>query len=355
MSLNDMGWTPAHEFYFTELARPLWCPCRVARVDRGRALVLTSAGEQPATWRSTLTLMDTTPIDTPATGDWCAASRHAGLVCIEMILPRASCIARGMSRGERAVQVLAANVDVAFLVTGLDGDFSVRRIERYLVLIRSSGVRPVIILNKSDLCADAQARTDAVRRIATGVTVLMLSALGDEVADVLDQELRYGQTAVFLGSSGVGKSTLINRLLGSQSQATAPVRANDDCGRHTTTCRELLVLPGGRSVIDTPGLRAVGLMGDDDGLDAVFSDIATVAADCHFPDCRHEGEHGCAVLQALATGGILQDRLESYLRLRRESESAALREDVYSHRRHERRTAGHHRQQLRECYRLKGR
>jgi ribosome biogenesis GTPase / thiamine phosphate phosphatase len=355
MNLNDLGWSPAQDFHFAELAQPDWCPCRVARVDRGRALILTSNGELAATWRSSLAVIGETAPETPVTGDWCAASLHSGLACIEAILPRTACIARGLSTGRRAMQVLAANVDVAFLVTGLDGDFSLRRIERYLVLARSSGVRPVIVLNKADLCAEVERCAEAVGRIAPGIRVMALTALSDGVADLVTQEFRERQTAIFLGSSGAGKSTLINRLLGHVRQVTAPVRLGDDTGRHTTTSRELVVLPGGRAVIDTPGLRAVGIVGDEEGLDGTFTDIVAAAARCRYADCRHEGEPGCAVLKAVAAGDIEPDRLDSYHRLRREGENAALREDAYARRRQERHAAGHQRRQLRECYRLKGR
>jgi ribosome biogenesis GTPase / thiamine phosphate phosphatase len=356
MSLNDLGWTPALEFYFADLAEPLWTPCRVSRVDRGRALVLTAAGERAATWRSEIPVVDGPQVDTPAVGDWCAASQHTELLRIETILPRASCIARGISSGERAVQVLAANVDVAFLVTGLDGDFSPRRIERYLVLAKSSSVRPVIVLNKADLCDNAELRAEAVRRMVPGVAVLPLTALTADAAGLIRQELGPGQTAVFLGSSGAGKSTLINQLLGEARLPTAPVRADDDCGRHTTTRRELIVLTGGRAVIDTPGLRAVGVTGDDEGLSAVFGDIAELGAKCRFDDCRHEGEPDCAVLGAVSAGTLDPARLDNYLRLRRENDSAALRQDVYAQRQQERRGAmGHHKKRLREAYRLKGR
>jgi ribosome biogenesis GTPase len=316
---------------------------------------MTPAGEQPASWRSPIRMVDGDPVDTPAIGDWCAVSQHEELLRIEAILPRHTCITRALASGRRASQVLAANVDVAFLVTGLDKDFSLRRIERYLALARSSGVRPVVILNKEDLCEQASVRAREAERVAPGVTVISLSAFEHDVAATLRDQLSSGQTAVFLGSSGVGKSTLINRLLGETRQTTAPVSARDDRGCHTTTHRELMAIPNLGAVIDTPGLREVGVIADGESLDLAFEDIAQLAADCRFHDCRHEGEPGCAVKAACASALLDQERLDSYIRLRQESENAALRQDAYAYRDKERRTVGRYRKWLKEVYRLKGR
>ena len=187
---------------------------------------------------------------------------------------------------------MAANVDVAFLVAGLDRDFNVRRLERYLAVAWSSGGSPVVVLNKADVAEDLEGRLVAVAAIAPGVPVVVLSALtGDRLAD-LGRHLQPGPTAVVLGSSGVGKSTLVNALLGEQRQATAAVRGDDSRGRHTTTHRELFVLPGGALLIDTPGIRALEVVGAEEGVEAAFDDIAELAARCRFSDCRHDGEPG---------------------------------------------------------------
>jgi len=355
LNLKTLGWTPAHDFYLSETNRESWLPGRVSRVDRGRALVITPEGENPAVWPSKIPAADDKPVETPVIGDWCLVSPHQGLHRIEMILPRATRIARSVAGGGRAVQVLAANVDVVFIVTGLDLDFNLRRIERYLALSRAGGVRPVIVLNKADLCDDADRHGKEVERIAPGITVRCVSALDPGAADVLRGELGFGKTAVFLGSSGAGKSTLINALLEEPRQATAPVRAGDDRGRHITSRRELFALPGGGAVIDTPGLREVGVLIDEESLKEAFQDIADLAAACRYQDCRHGDEPGGAVREAVRSGDLDGARLASFLKLRAEAENAALRQSAYAHREQERRTIGKYRKWLKEVYRFKGR
>jgi ribosome biogenesis GTPase len=277
VSLEDIGWTPAVAFYFQELGDDSLIPARVSRVDRGRAKVMSEAEEQSATWLPTLEFTHGEAVGTPAIGDWCACSRAGDLLRIEAVFPRGGSVVRGVSSGDRATQVLAANVDVAFIVTGLDGDFSVRRIERYLALARAGGVRPVVVLNKVDVCDAIEERFQEAKSVASGVTVVHLCALDTASSDAVRREIGPRQTAVFLGSSGVGKSTLVNQLLGEQRQATASVRAKDDTGRHTTTRRELIPLVGGGVVIDTPGIREVGVLADPDSLGSVFEEIAELA------------------------------------------------------------------------------
>jgi ribosome biogenesis GTPase len=214
--------------------------------------------------------------------------------------------------------VLAANVDVAFLVAGLDDDFNLRRLERYLAVAWSSGVTPVIVLNKADVALDLEGRLVAVGAIAPGVPIVVLSALtGDHVGD-LAPFLGAGRTTVVLGSSGVGKSTLLNTLLGEHRQATGAVRASDSRGRHTTTHRELFALPGGALLNDTPGIRSLEVAGADVGVETAFDDIAEIAATCRFSDCAHEGEPGCAIAVALADGRVTAERLASHRKLERE-------------------------------------
>ncbi len=265
------------------------------------------------------------PSDFPAVGDWVTVAHGQEQAVITAILPRRSAFVRSAADASRRSagnlideQVLAANVDVAFLVAGLDNDFNVRRLERYLAVAWSSGVRPVIVLNKADVAIDLEGRLIDVASVAPAVPIVVLSALtGDHLAD-LSPYLVAGQTAVVLGSSGVGKSTLVNALLGELRQATAAVRGDDSRGRHTTTHRELFELPGGAMLIDTPGIRALEVAGADEGVETAFDDIADLATTCRFSDCRHEGEPGCAVRAAVDDGRLSQDRLASHRKLERE-------------------------------------
>jgi ribosome biogenesis GTPase len=221
-------------------------------------------------------------------------------------------------------QVLAANVDVAFVVAGLDGDFNLRRIERYLAVTWSGGATPVVVLNKADIAVDLDALRAAAASIAPGTGVIAISArTGDGVADLALSHLGPGRTAVVLGSSGVGKSTLVNALLGRDHLRTTAVREGDSRGRHTTTHRELVRLPGGALLIDTPGIRSLGVAGATDGLDPAFSDIMDIAAGCRFTDCRHEGEPGCDITAALADGRLTHDRLVSHRKLEKEAAHVA--------------------------------
>jgi ribosome biogenesis GTPase len=244
---------------------------------------------------------------------------------------------------------------VVLVVTGLDGDFSLRRIERYLVLARSGGARAAVVLSKADLVEDPEEVVRRASKTAAGMAVLAVSAVTGTGLDALAEEIGPGRTAVLVGSSGAGKSTLINRLLGEERQRTGAVRQHDDRGRHVTARRELLVLPCGGLVIDTPGLREVGMVGDEDAVLSVFPKIAELARGCRFGDCAHRQEPGCAVQEAARTGELDPDRLESFHRLVREQSSAARRASEHERRAHERATYGKYRRQLRDVYRLKGR
>jgi ribosome biogenesis GTPase / thiamine phosphate phosphatase len=224
-------------------------------------------------------------------------------------------------------QVVAANVDVVFVVMALDADYSLRRLERYLLLARESGARPVVLLTKPDLYGDVAARTAAVTAVAGGVPVHVLSPKMNVGLDQVAAYLTPGRTGALLGSSGVGKSTIINRLMGAEVQKTREVREADSKGRHTTSHRELVVLPGGGPVIDTPGMRELQLWNVDEAVRETFEEIEQLAAECHFGDCRHRDEPRCAVKAAVAAGTVPAERLESYLKLQDELAFLARQQD----------------------------
>jgi ribosome biogenesis GTPase / thiamine phosphate phosphatase len=260
--------------------------------------------------------------DWPAVGDWIVADVSNGDSSpgvIHGVLPRRTQFVR-KAAGKRIVQqVIAANVDTAFLVAALDGDFNLRRLERYLAQCWESGACPVIVLNKADKCGDVAQRLAETECIAAGTPVLPLSAQTRQGLGALDAFLSPRQTVVLLGSSGVGKSTLVNLLLGQDARTVRAIREKDSKGRHTTTARELLCLPGGAMVIDTPGLRELQLWDAADGVSRAFADIDELAAECRFRDCRHQNEPGCAVQAALQAGTLDEGRLENRRKLEREA------------------------------------
>ena len=263
-------------------------------------------------------------------GDWVALSQPEGHdhAIIEAILPRSSAFVRqdpGEATGE---QVVAANVDTVFVVQSVDGrGVNLRRLERELVMAWESGARPLVVLAKADLAEDAGDQRDEAISVSAGADVVLTSALTGRGIEELGAYLGPGMTVALLGASGVGKSTLINRLVGEDVQATAEVRAFDRKGRHTTVARELVLLPGGGVVIDTPGMRAIALWDAEDGIEAAFPEIDALAEACKFADCRHQTEPGCAVVEAVESGQVPARRLESYLHLRQELETLAARQD----------------------------
>lgn len=332
MSLEPLGWDDAWSAVFERHADQGRRPARVVAVHKDNAVVRTGEhADRDATVSGRFRFEALAPSDFPAVGDWVALEAErdgAGPTdpaTIGVVLPRRSAFVRSAADASRRTaglladeQVIAANVDIAFLVAGLDGDFNLRRLERYLAVAWSSGVTPVIVLNKADVGQELDARRLAIEGIAPGVPIVVLSALtGDHLGD-LGVYLVPGQTSVVLGSSGVGKSTLVNALLGEARQATAAVREDDSRGRHTTTHRELFALPGGALLVDTPGIRSLEVAGADVGVEAAFDDILALAAGCRFSDCRHDGEPGCAVRAAVDDGSLGVDRLASHRKLERE-------------------------------------
>jgi ribosome biogenesis GTPase len=328
--LSIYGWTLEREAAFATQAQAGLVPGRVLSQDRGLLHAVTAGGMATVTIQGTFRRAAESSADYPAVGDWLAlqaladsGSAGTGAYTLRAILSRSSTFSRGRDdgRGQIEEQVLAANVDTAFLVAALTGDFNVRRLERYLTLAWSSGAQPVIVLNKADLCEDLDARLAEVYAVSGDVPVHAVSARTGDGLAILNRYLTPGATVVLLGSSGAGKSTLTNVLMGADVQLVREVREDDDRGRHTTTGRHLFVLPTGALLIDTPGLRSVGLWADDGALNAAFADIDALAATCRFSDCRHESEPGCAVRTALADGTLAPERLASQRKLERELQS----------------------------------
>ncbi|AKJ06043.1 Putative GTPase [Archangium gephyra] len=274
----------------------------------------------------------------PTIGDWVALLRPSGEgeALLHALLPRRSVLMRREAGSEREGQLLAANLDVVFLVAGLDGNYNPRRIERALTVAWNSGAEPVVVLSKADLHEDVAGRIREVQALSPGVSVLALSAQQGTGLEALRERLPAGKTGVLLGSSGVGKSTLVNRLLEEARLATQPVRPDDDMGRHTTTHRELFVLPHGGLLIDGPGMRELGLWGEEEGLEQTFADLLALAADCRFSDCTHRHEPGCAVRAAVDTGALARERLKSFEKLQREQAYHARQVSTAGQREHKR-------------------
>ena len=294
--------------------------CRIVAQYRDSYRITTSSGDRHAVLAGRLRHQTTHASELPAVGDFVEVRppERDGPVIIEAVRPRKTLLVRRAAGDRPDDQIIAANIDVVVVVVGLDLDFSVRRVERYLAAVWESGATPVVLLNKSDVCSDAEAKLEDLRRVAIGVDVHVVSALMSQGLEGLQPYLQEGLTIGFVGSSGAGKSTLLNRLLGRDAQPTKEVRAHDSRGRHTTTHRELFALPGGGFVIDTPGMREFQLANADEGVGAVFEDIEALAAQCRFGDCAHRGEPGCAVKDAVEGGLLAADRLASYEKLLKE-------------------------------------
>ncbi len=330
-ALRALGYSPRWEALFEPHVAAGLTPARVVRSDRGSALIATSSGVVRAQPAARLLKSARGPADLPAVGDWVAARAPEDLdvPLIEAVLERASAIARGDPGRTSDLQVLAANIDIVFVVHPIADPPNLRRIERELALAWDSGALPVVVLTKADLSADADGARGDVASIAPGVDVLAMDALTGVGVEPLLGYLSDHRTAVLIGPSGAGKSTLINALLGEQRQATREVRVSDGRGRHTTVVRELIPMPGGGVLIDTPGLRALGLTGSETGIAAVFPDIEQAARTCRFRDCTHVDEPGCAVRAAIGAGALPPERLASYHKLVRAAQAAAAKSDAH--------------------------
>ncbi|HEV2248899.1 MAG TPA: ribosome small subunit-dependent GTPase A [Candidatus Limnocylindria bacterium] len=320
--LADLGWDPAWEAVRSTFARDDLAAARVATQHRGGYLLFTASGELPAVVSGRFRHDARAPADFPVVGDWVLQSGGV----IHALLPRRTAFSRKANLGLIEAQVAAANVDVVFVVAALDIEPNPRRIERYVTVAYESGAEPVLLLSKSDLCPDLDAAVAAVRDVVPGTPVHAVSARTGDGLAVLDTYCRPGRTTVFLGPSGVGKTTLLNVLTGTE-RATAAVR-DDGRGRHTTTQRELVLVAGRGIVIDTPGMRELQLWDAEAGLAAVFADIEALARACRFADCAHAAEPGCAIQAALGTGRLDGERFAGYRKLEREEAFVAKKRDA---------------------------
>lgn len=325
--LRAWGWTPWFEKAVPESSEPV-VPARVVSQHRGEYRLITAAGEAVGVAPGRMLYRAKGRRELPAVGDWVMVRPELdGPATIVDILPRRTEFVRRKAGTESKEQVVAANVDIAFLMTSLNLDLNVRRLERYLVATRDSGAEAVILLTKADLVDDPSVALSEVREVASGAPVHVVSNVSGEGVEVVRAYLEPARTIVLMGSSGVGKSTLVNRLAGKELLPTQEVRDADDKGRHTTTHREIYRLPDGALLLDTPGMRELGLWDAEEGLQETFDDVEEMLGSCRFRDCGHVNEPGCAVQAALAAGTLLAERWESYQRLGKELAFEARRAD----------------------------
>jgi len=316
MDLQTLGWDAARQAELDRLGLDGLRPARVAAASRGRYRLLAEEDLGWATCRGRMA-------EVPGVGDWVLYSE-----VIERLLERRSVFERKAAGKAAASQVIAANLDRVFVVTTVGRDFNPRRLERYLAVIWTSGAEPVVVVNKADQPHDSAILLEELETAAIGVTSILTSALDGTGMEQLVELCPPGKTVALVGSSGVGKSTLVNRLLGQNRQSIAPIREYDEKGRHTTSAQELILMPQGAVLIDTPGMRELGLWNAEEGIEVTFTDILEKGTECRYRDCTHQSEPGCAVLAAVESGEIKPERLESFHRLQREIEHTRRRADA---------------------------
>jgi ribosome biogenesis GTPase / thiamine phosphate phosphatase len=329
--LKELGWDDRWAAVFAPFAADGLVPARVAIEFNHIFRLYAETGELQAQHSGRLLHEAESKEQLSAVGDWIAARPSAGeaTATIEAVLPRRSRFSRKVAGELTEEQVVAANIDTVFIVMGLDGDYNPRRLERYLLLAYESGATPVVILNKSDVADHLSEDLDEIRGLAGEIPVHAISAKTRRGIDVVEGYLGPGRTGALLGSSGVGKSTLVNALIGEELLKTRDVRASDSRGRHTTRHRQLIVLPEHRGLlVDTPGMRELQLWTQNEGSRETFDDILEVAQGCHFTDCRHLDEPRCAVKQAIEDGTLAADRLEGFFKLQEEMQSLETRKNV---------------------------
>jgi ribosome biogenesis GTPase len=345
--LSNLGWSAFFEDQLNADDRE-WTPARVVWEGRGEYLVSSGTDEWRAQLTGRLRHRTASRAALPTVGDWVLASGPR----IHKLLERRSAFSRKAAGRATGEQVVAANIDIALLVTSLNRDFKIRRLERYLALTWESGATPIIVLHKADACADADLRQYASASSETGVRVVVSSVVNGVGMQELSEIVRHGGTTALLGSSGVGKSSIINALLGESRQSVREIRSSDHRGRHSTTSRQLMRLPDGGLVIDTPGMRELTIWDAEDGLEHAFGDVEELAQGCRFRDCAHEREPGCAVTRAIQDGSLDASRLESYRRLQREERFHRSRADAHAERNRLGRQLS---KAIRQIYKMKGR
>jgi len=322
MKLNDLGFDPWFEAHAAEILQEDHGIARVSAVDRGSYLIKNELREVPAELSGKLSYLIESPVDLPCVGDWVAAQYYNDdtAAIVHRVFPRKTFLRRKTAGENVDIQMIAANIDTAFIVQSCHVDFNPRRLDRYLVMAADGHVEPVVILTKTDLITrDELDQKLAVISSAAKTRVIALSNITGIGFEAFQQTLLSGRTYCLLGSSGVGKTTLINRLIGRESFATKAVSGTGE-GTHTTSRRQLIVLGEGAMLIDTPGMRELGLVGASDGVDMGFEDLVALSAGCRYPNCSHEHEPGCAVRAAIEGGELSEDRYSSYIKLKKESE-----------------------------------
>ena len=321
--LKDLGWNESFASAFVKYGES-YIPGRVSSRQRTVFDVITGSGQIQAGASGALHRLG----KLPAGGDFVVLLPQPGAYTIVDILPRKTIFTRGVPGKDGSDQVIASNIDTVFIVTAIGPELNSRRIERYLSIVHGSGAGPVIIINKADLSEEPSTFIEQISGVAPEVPVIVISALNRSGLSQLDQYLSPGKTIALIGSSGVGKSTLINALLKKAVQDTKDIRESDGKGRHKTTVRQLFILENGALVIDNPGLREVGMGTSGSGINDTFPEILELAAECRFSDCRHENEPGCAVRRAVEEGLIPQERLDSFIRLSKELEFQQEKADI---------------------------
>lgn len=328
MELEQLGWDGHFQNQVDGLGIPEIVMGRVFRVDGGGHYgVITREGDLRARIPGKMKQRATSGADLPGIGDWVLMKSTGTGHVIFKVLERKNVILRKVSGREFTEQLVGANIDIIFIVMGLDADFNLRRLERYLFMVAASEASPVVLLNKSDLAEDVEKQTEDVRKIAGDVPVHCMSALKKDGIGIISEYLKEGITISVVGSSGVGKSTLINALMNEDVLRTGEVRKKDGKGRHVTSSRELFLIPSGGVIIDNPGIREIQLWGDAASLDDAFSEIGELASQCRFRDCSHRTEPGCRVIEAVVNETLQKERYENYLKMQRELAYLELKRD----------------------------